>query len=415
MNVTDSLFTSDFFAGNRARLRQLFTGTAPIVVTAHGLLQRSGDTGFTFRQDSSFWYLTGIEEPDIVLVMDKDKEYLIVRDRDPVREFFDGKVMGEVLAQRSGVETVYDYKAGWKQLAGRLKRSKHVATLAPSAAYAEWFDVYTNPARAELLKTIKSYNEAIELLDLREHLIRMRVIKQPAELAAIQKAVDVTIDGIKYVTAASRWAKYANEYEIEADLLHQYHRAGFRRQAFDMIVASGARACQLHYLANNGALKPGEFLVADLGVEVENYAADLARTLPVGGQGPSRRQQAVFDAVCEIQDYALSLIKPGVVNHDYEKQVEAYMGEKLRELGLIKTIDREHVRRYFPHMTSHFMGLEAHDVGDYKQPMQPGMVLTCEPGIYIAEEGIGVRIEDDLVVTEDGYRLMSRALPRQLW
>jgi Xaa-Pro aminopeptidase len=409
------MFSSAFFAGNRARLRQLFTGKAPIVITAQGLLQRNSDNVFAFRQDSSFWYLTGIDEPDVVLVLDKEKEYLIVRDRDEIREFFDGKVLGDVLSRRSGIATVYDEKTGWKQLGGRLKRSKHVATLAPSAAYAEWHGLFTNPARAELVRTIKTYNEAIEVLDLREHLAKMRVVKQPQEIAAIQLAVDTTIDGLTYVTNRRRLKQYAYEYEVEADLLHQFRRTGHGVQAFDPIVASGARACQLHYMDNNGPLAADELLVFDVGVEVSNYAADIARTVPLGDNGPSRRQQAVFDAVCEVQDYALSLIKPGVVNIDYEKLVETFMGEKLRELGLIKTIDKANVRRFFPHLTSHFLGLDAHDVGDYKQPLVPGVVMVCEPGIYIPEEGIGVRIEDDLVITDDGYRLLSSRLPRQLW
>lgn len=410
-------FSSEFFVGNRARLRQLFSGTAPIVITSNGLLQRNGDTSYRFRQDSSFWYLTGIDEPDVVLVIDKAKEYLIVRGRDEVREAFDGKVEADDLVRRSGISMVLDEKTGWKQLGGRLKRSKHVATLAASPVYAEWHGFYSNPARAELIKQIKSYKDDVELLDLREHLTKMRCLKQPVELEAIQRAIDVTIDGLKYVTAKSRLPKYAFEYEMEADLTRQFRRAG-SHHAFDPIIASGARACQLHYLANNGPVAADELVIFDVGADASNYAADISRTVALGNnpdsRGPSRRQQAVFDAVCDVQDYALSLLKPGTVSADYEKEVETYMGEKLRELGLIKTIDHDAVRRYYPHATSHFLGLDTHDVGDYKAPLEPGMVLTCEPGIYIPEEGIGVRIEDDILITASGYEVLSAALPRQL-
>ncbi len=404
-------FTSDFFAGNRARLRQLFAGTAPIVITANGLLQRNGDTTYMYRQDSSFWYLTGVNEPDILLVMDKDKEYLIVKGRDMIREAFDGHIDTEMLIRTSGISTVYDDKTGWKQLSGRLKRSKHVATLAAAPAYAEWHGFYSNPARAELMRTIKTYNDDIELLDLREHLTKMRSIKQPVELQAIQTAIDVTIDGLKYVTAKNRLPKYAYEYEIEADLTRQFRKAGYHH-AFDPIVASGVRACQMHYLANNGPLASDELLIFDVSTEVSGYASDVARTVALGE--PSRRQQAVYDAVCDVQDFALSMLKPGTVNVDYEKEVESFMGEKLRELGLIKTIEPDAVRKYFPHATTHFLGLDAHDVGEYRQPMQPGMVMVCEPGIYIPEEGIGVRIEDDLVITPDGHTVLSSRMPRQL-
>src|SRR5436309_3452214 len=148
------IFTSEFFAGNRARLRQLFTGTAPIVLTGNGLLQRGGDSTFPFHQDSSFWYLTGIDEPDILLVMDKGKEYLVVPSRSASRESFDGTVDAESLVRRSGVGIVLDEKAGWKQLSARLARSKHVATLAASQGYLEQYGMYTNPARAQLVQKI---------------------------------------------------------------------------------------------------------------------------------------------------------------------------------------------------------------------------------------------------------------------
>ncbi len=406
-------FTSGFFAGNRARLRQLFTGTAPIVVTANGLLQRNSDTAFPYRQDSSFWYLTGLDTADTVLVMDKDKEYLIVNGRDKVREAFDGRIEAEDLARRSGIATVFDEKTGWKQLGSRLKRSKYVATLAAAPAYAEWHGLYTNPARAELVRTIRTFNETVELLDLRDHLTKMRAIKQPVELEAIQTAIDITIDGLKYVTSRNRLQKYAYEYEVEADLTRQFRRVGYHH-SFAPIVASGARACSMHHIANDGPLASDELLVLDVGAEVSWYAADISRTVSLGTGEPTRRQQAVFNAVCEVQDYALSLLKPGAINVDYEKEVEAFMGEKLRELGLIKTIDHDTVRRYFPHATTHFLGLDAHDVGEYRQPMEPGMVMVCEPGIYIPEEGIGVRIEDDLVISADGHTILSSRMPRSL-
>lgn len=407
----DEIFSAEFFIGNRQRLRQLFTGLAPIVITANGVVQRNGDNTFKFRQDSSFWYLTGIEHPDITLVLDKNKEYLLVPSRDFSREMFDGAVTAEVLTRRSGVGTVLDDTEGWKQLGARLKRSKHVATLGSGPAYIERNGFYTNPARAELIKKLKEQNDELEILDLREHLMKMRLVKQPQELEAIQKAIDVTIDGLKYVTAGNRLAKYASENEIEADLFRQYKRAGYG-YAFDPIVASGVRSCQMHYIANNGPLSSDELIIFDVSTEVEHYASDIARTYALGE--PSKRQQAVYDAVCEVQDFALTMLRPGTVNIDYEKAVEEFMGEKLRELGLIKTIEHETVRRFFPHATTHFLGLDAHDVGDYQQPMEPGMVMVCEPGIYIPVEGIGVRIEDDFLITPDGHTNLSARLPRVL-
>jgi Xaa-Pro aminopeptidase len=405
-------FTSEFFAGNRERLRQLFTGTAPIVMTANGLLQRGGDSSYPFQQDANFWYLTGIDEPDIVLVIDKSKEYLIVPSRSTTRVAFDGSVDMEALTRISGIQSVLDDKEGWRLLDARLRRAKHVATLSPPPAYVENHGLYTNPARAQLLARIKESGEDVELLDLNQHMALLRVVKQPAELAAIQAAIDVTIDTLKEITRPSALAKYAHEYEIEADLSRGFRRRGASGHSFEPIVAGGERACTLHNVANNGQLSSDELLLLDVGAEVDHYAADITRTVSLSP--PSRRQQLVYDTVLEVQEFAFSLLKPGALMKENEQQIEHFMGEKLRELGLIKTVEHAEVRRYYPHATSHFLGLNVHDIGDYSRPLEPGMVLTVEPGIYIADEGIGVRIEDDVLITADGYEVLTAQLPRQL-
>lgn len=405
-------FSSEFFTGNRERLRQLFSGTAPIVVSAAGLLQRGGDSPYPFVQDANFWYLTGIDEPDIILVLDKDKEYLIVLSRETRRAVFDGAVDHGDLTDRSGVKAVLDEKEGWKQLGNRLKRAKHVATLAAPPPYVEQYGLYTNPARATVIQKLKDRNESIELLDLSSHLAHMRMIKQPAELGAIQEAIDTTIDALKAVTKPAKLNSYMYEYELEAELTKGFRKRGATGHAFEPIVAAGLRACTVHNFANNGEFASGELVVCDVGAEIEHYAADITRTF--ARTHPSKRQQTVYGAVLEVQDYAKSLLKPGVFIKEYEQQVEQFMGEKLRELGLIKTVEHDNVRAFYPHATSHFLGLNVHDAGDYTQPLAPGMVLTVEPGIYIPAEAIGIRIEDDVLVTEDGIVNLSDRLPRTL-
>jgi len=408
----ESRFTSEFFAGNRRRLRELFTGTAPIVLTANGLLQRGGDSTYAFAQDAGFWYLTGIDEPDIVLVMDRDKEYLIVPGRSHIREAFDGTINTDRLSRRSGITTVYDDQAGWEQIAKRLKRVKHVATLAVPPAYVERYGLYVNPARGALVQRLKTYNEALELLDISAHLSRLRMIKQAPEVDAIQAAIDITISSIKAATKPSKLRGYAYEYELEAELSRDFRRRGAEGHAFEPIVAGGERACMLHNVANNGALAADELIVIDVGAEVEHYAADITRTIGLGKT--SRRQQTVHAAVLDVQQFAFNLLKPGVLIKEYEQQVEHYMGEKLRELGLIKTITHEAVREFYPHATSHFLGLNVHDIGDYERPLEPGVVMTVEPGIYIPAEGIGVRIEDDVLITDHGIKILTDKLSRQL-
>lgn len=406
------MFNSDFFAANRERLRQLFTGTAPIVITANGLMQRGSDEAFQFHQDSNFWYLTGIAEPDIILVMDKNKEYLIVPGRSDSREAFDGAVDPAMLTRISGVRTVFGDKEGWKQLSARLKRVQHVATLAPPPAYIDAWGLYTNPARAALVRRCKTINPDVELLDLRSHLVRMRTIKLPEELTALRQAIAITEDTLKEVTRPRQLQKYAHEYEIEADITRGFRKRGARGHAFTPIVAAGKHACTLHHVENNGPLAKNDFVVLDVGAEVAHYSADITRTVCLGE--PTRRQQAVFDVVAAAQDYAYSILRPGVQFRAYEKQMVAFMGEKLRELGLLKTIDDAQVRTYFPHATSHYLGLDTHDAGDYDRPLEAGAVITVEPGIYIPEEGIGVRIEDDVLLTADGVDVLSGSLPRSL-
>jgi len=408
----ESRFTSEFFAGNRQRLRELFTGTAPIVVTANGLLQRGGDSTFAFAQDANFWYLTGIDEPDILLVMDRDKEYLIVPSRSASRQAFDGAPSAESLSRRSGIQAIYDDKTGWAQLGGRLKKVKHAATLATPSAYVEHYGMYTNPARAALVARLKTEKSGLELLDLSPHLVRLRMVKQSCELATLQVAIDITIAGVKEAVRPGRLRGYAHEYQVEAELSRSFRRRGADGHAFEPIVAGGPRACTLHNVSNSGTLAADELVLMDVGAEVEHYAADISRTFSLGA--PSRRQQAVHAAVLDVQRFAFGLLQPGVLLKDYEQQVEHYMGEKLRELGLIKTISHDNIRAFYPHATSHFLGLNVHDVGDYERPLEPGIVLTVEPGIYIPREGIGVRIEDDVLVTPKGIKILSNKLSRDL-
>jgi Xaa-Pro aminopeptidase len=407
------LLSSEFFRGNREKLRALFSGTAPIVISANGLLQKGSDEALPFHQDRSFWYLTGIDEPDVVLVMDKGKEYLIVPDRQLVREQFDGSLDFDDISRRTGISEIYNQKVGWRKLESRMKKVKHVATLAAPPKYIDFWGMYTNPARAALIHKLKSVNDELELLDLREHLSRLRMIKQDCELDCIQKAIDITGDTIKEISRPSKLTKYAYEYEVEADISRGFRRRGALGHGFTPIIASGKRACTIHNISNDGELVSDELLLIDVGADFDHYCADITRTISLNGD-PSRRQQTIYEAVLEAENYALTLLKPGVMPKEFEQQVESFVGEKLRELGLIKSIDSESVRKYFPHRTSHFLGLDAHDAGDYDQPIKVGTVLAVEPGIYIPEEGIGVRIEDDVLLTAEGVKMLTDNLPREL-
>lgn len=405
-------FSSEFFTANRARLSKLVDDTTPIVIAANGLLQRGGDSSFPFAQDANFWYLTGIDEPDLVLVMDGNTEYLIVPERNDSRQAFDGSVDNQALMKRSGIADIDTTANGWNRLEGLLKKAHQFATVSAPPAYIEQYGLYINPARGSLLHKIAAINHEAEIVDLGPQLARLRTIKQPAELRAIQMAIDITLATIKEVSQPARLAKYKYEYEIEADLTAGFRRQGARGHAFEPIVASGAQAVTLHNISNNGPLAVADLLIMDVGAEVEHYAADITRTVSLST--PSARQTAVHTAVYDVQQYALSLLRPGILLREYEHKVQQCMGEKLCELGLIKTVTQEAVRTYYPHATSHFLGLNVHDAGAYDLPLEAGTIITVEPGIYIPEERIGVRIEDDVLITTDGVDVLSGRLSGRL-
>ena len=408
----NSSFDKEFFKGNRQKLRELFLGTAPIVITANGLVQKNADETLEFSQDSNFWYLTGIDEPNLILVMDKNKEYIIVPEYSDIHDFFDGKVSYDTVKNISGIEECYSDKDGWKILNSRIKKSKHVATLAANPKFISAYGMYSNPARESLITKLKEINSSIELLDLRAHLMNLRVIKQLPEIEAITEAIGITVKTLKPIMKQKKLDTYNYEYEIEADISSGFRSKGAAKHAFTPIVGSGINSTIIHSTLNNSEIDINLPIVIDVGARFSNYSADITRTIVPGK--PSKRLRNVYDAVLSAQDYALTLLKPGVILEEYEEEMEKYIGEKLRELGLIKIIDRENVRKYFPHMVSHFLGIDVHDVGDYKKPLAPNMVVTCEPGIYIPEESIGIRIEDDILITDDGCEVLSRNLPREL-
>src|SRR3989344_1447630 len=258
-------FSTEFFEGNRAKLRSLFRGTAPIVLTANGLSQRSGDTAYPFQQDSSFWYLTGINDPNIILVLDKDKEYFILPEQDRAQEIFDGSIETDEITKTSGIKMVLDNKTGWKQMTIRLKRVKHIATLAAAPDFVPRLGMYTNPARAALIEKLKAVAPTAELLDLSPHLTRQRMVKQPQELAALQAAINITTATLK--TIFKKLGKYNHEYEVEADISAGFRKRGTNGHGYQPIVASGGNACTLHYMANDAPLDDKKQPLMDVGGE----------------------------------------------------------------------------------------------------------------------------------------------------
>lgn len=403
----DSFFSADFFIQNRRRLRAQITDGSPIIITSNGLLQRGGDSSYAFCQDANFWYLTGIDEPDLILVIEQSKEYLMVPTREATRKAFDGALDTPAFVSRSGIDNIVETTEGWRLIEAALQRTKTVSTIVPATDYIESYGLYVNPARARLISRIKEKVSDIEIIDIVLKLVHMRMIKQKPELAAIQKAISITLSTIKKATAAGRISKYRHEYELEAEISKGFRSRGASGHSFEPIVAGGQRACTLHNIVNDSPLGDDELIIIDVGAEVEHYAADITRTVSNGR--PTERQRQIHAAVADVQQYAFGLLKPGVFISEYEKKVEVYMGAKLVELGLIEKPEHDAIRRYYPHATSHFLGLNVHDVGDYEMPLAAGMVITVEPGIYVPQESIGVRIEDDVLIIRSGVKILSKA------
>lgn len=404
-NAMIPTLSTSFFVQNRATLRAKCKQCLPLIIAGNGLMQRTSDTTYAFSQDSNMWYLTGLDIPDIVLVITDDEDYLIVPERSEVRMAFDGMPDDAFIAARAGITRVLDDGKGWEHTHGLLSTTKRVGYLKPMLPYESAHGFYANPARRRVAEKIRRRNPHIELEDIRPVLAGMRCIKQTEELQCLEAAVSITKETIAELRASVDYKTMRYEYEIEAAITHGFRRRGATGHAYNPIIAAGKNATTLHYDKNNALITGDELIVADVGAQVEHYAADITRTLSL--HTPSKHQQAVYDAVADIQKQVMQLFKPGAYLRDIEHATVQLIGEHLHKLGFLKLDANEKVtRRYYPHSVSHFLGLDVHDVGDYNQPLTPGMVLTCEPGIYIPEEGVGVRIEDDLVITDQGHRVL---------
>lgn len=395
----------DFFRGNRERVYDELKGGI-LVVAAYSQMQRGNDAAFRFEQESNFWYLSGIEYPDWWLLIDakRRRTWLVAPIVDERHQVFDGSLAPNEAQNISGVEHVIDRRAAddWLRQAAR---SHQLVYTVDAPMYSEEFGFTLNPSvremREKLARTFARIN------DFRLELARLRAVKQPSEIKVMQSAIDLTITSFQNVH--KNLDKYRYEYEIEADFTHDFRHDGAEGHAYDPIVASGINACTLHYVHNNSKLKKGELLLIDIGARKGGYAADITRTYSLGK--PTKRQQAVYDAVLLAQQKIISLIKPGLSLAEYQVSVDDAMKQALLDLKLMKDEkDVDNYRKYFPHSIGHGLGVDVHDSLGKPRMLESGMVMTVEPGIYIPEEKIGVRIEDDILITETGYRNMSAKL-----
>lgn len=393
-----------FHEANRQRLYKKSQG-AVLVLTAYDLVQQSGDMAAPFLQESSFWWLTGIEEPGWKLILDTaHKKAMLVRPRrSDVDVIFNGEMNDASIIAVSGITEIIPEKDFESRLRQLHRHHTIVKTLNPKQSH----EFVLNPAPSTLEHTLRRIFDSVQYSD--RLLAELRAIKQPEEIARMREAINLTVAAFREVHPQLKQLK--TEAAVEAEFVYRFHKVG-ARHAYDPIVAGGANACVLHYMRNTDRIKNRELVLIDIGARVKGYSADITRTYSVS---PTKRQQAVHAAVEKAHYAIIELIGPGVAIRDYIEGSDKIMKEALLSLGLLPDKnDTETYRTYFPHAISHGLGVDTHDSLGAPRYFEPGMVLTVEPGIYIKEENIGVRIEDDILVTETGYENLSRGLPTSL-
>jgi Xaa-Pro aminopeptidase len=419
----------EFERRRRQLMRMMGKGSIAILLAAP-VRRRNRDTEYAYRQDSDFLYLTSFPEPESVAVLIPGRahgEYVIFcRDRDPLRETWDGRRAGPDGAVKDyGADDAFPISDIDDILPGLLERCERVFyTMGVHPEFDTRLMGWVNELRAQAGRGRHTPQEFIAL----DHLLHdMRLYKSRAEISAMRKAARVAAGA--HCRAMRIVQPGMREFEIEAEFLHEFRRHGYE-PSYLPIVGGGENACILHYTDNSAELTDGDLLLIDAGCEVEGYASDITRTFPVSGQF-SAAQRAVYDVVLKAQQAAVKAVAPGRHwNEPHDAAVRA-ITRGLVKLGILKgrvpsLIKSEAYKRFFLHRTGHWLGLDVHDVGDYKvgeewRVLEAGMVLTVEPGIYIPPGskgvakkwwGIGIRIEDDVLVTKEGHEVLSRAVPK---
>ena len=398
------MINKTFFEMNRVKLSSLLPA-AIIVLSGYVRVQRSNDTAFFFEQESNFWYVSGIEEPNWLIILDASsgEEWLVAPDIEEIHRIFDGSLSNRQASEISGIKKVLSRDDGI-QLLHRLAKKHSVVHTIDQPSWSDHFNFTLNPALKQTRQLLeRTFNSVV---DCRKDLAKIRAIKQPEEILEIQKAIDLTAKAFTHVKASLASLRY--EYEVVAEFDYLFKKNG-SIHAYDAIVAGGANAATLHYVKNNDRLKKSDVLLLDVGAKVNGYCADISRTYSISGQ-LSKRKQAVHKAVVDAQAEIVNLIKPGYSLQEYQLASDTIMKHALLSVDLLKDVNDENYRQYFPHAISHGLGIDVHDSLGAPRVFEPGMVLTVEPGIYIPEEGIGVRIEDDILVTASGNKNLSGKL-----
>ena len=428
----EDYLSADFHRSRRAAVVAQLPGNSLVVLFGAPMRNRSNDMDYEYRQASDFLYLTGSEEPGSALILapgglevdgERVHEILFVPPRDPAREVWDGRRFGaERAMQRLGVELALDATRFDEILVPLLQNGQHRVyhlgfpdAVPEGSALHDQLAAFMDNVDPAALAGAGTGSAA----PLRGVLDGLRAIKSDEEMTALRRAIDITTEAHREVMqqVQAGWA----EYEIEALVEYTFKRNGSEQPGFNSIVGSGENSTILHYMTNRRVTEPGDVVVIDIGAEVHGYSADVTRTIPVSGTY-SPEQRAIYELVYRAQEAGIRATRAGNPFFASNNEASRVLAEGLAELGLISSAaDTGGLRRFFMHGTSHYLGLDVHDVGSYGS-LRPGEVVTIEPGIYIpvAEDidpkwwNIGIRIEDDVLVTDGDPVILSAAAPRQL-
>ena len=418
------------------RRQDLMNHMAPssiaILASANPVL-RNGDSEYRYRQNSDLHYLTGFEEAHAVLVLIPGREQgqclLFCQEKDPLKELWNGRLLGpEAAILQLGVDDAFPISDIDDILPGLIEgRERVYYAMGKDEQFDHRVMEWVKVVRKKVRSGVHSPGEFLVL----DHLLHeMRLIKSRGEIDLMRESGQIAVRAHK--RAMQLCKPGMNEYQIEAELLHEFFRSGCRSPAYTSIVAGGNNACILHYNENNMELRDGDLLLIDAGCEFQHYASDITRTFPVNGKF-SPEQKAIYELVLKAQLAAIEKVKPGNHWNDPHDTTVQVLTAGLVELGLLKgelnaLIESGAYRDFYMHRAGHWLGMDVHDVGDYKiegqwRQLEPGMVLTVEPGLYIAPNnekvdarwrGIGVRIEDDVAVTRNGYEVLTGGLPKSV-
>ena len=419
------------FTRRRTQLMGQLEPNSIAIVPAASLAIRSRDTEYAFRQDSDFHYLTGFPEPDAVAVLlpgRRHGEYvLFCREKNPLDALWVGERIGtEEACAHFGADDAFPLSDIDDILPGLIEgRGRVYYSMGRSRDFDAQVMAWVNTIRS---KEASGAAPPGDFTDLDHLLHEQRLFKSAAELRQLRRAGAISVAAHRRAMRQCRPGLH--EYQLEAELLHEFARYGARAAAYPSIVAGGANACTMHYTRNDARLRRGELVLVDAGCEYRGYAADITRTYPVGGRF-TRRQRQLYEVVLAAQEAAFACLAPGRSWNDAHEASIEVITAGLVDLGLLRgnvsrLVARGALRPYYMHRVGHWRGLDVHDVGDYRpggtwRELEAGMVLTVEPGIYIAPDnrdvpaawrGIGIRIEDDVVITGAGYELLTPGLPR---